>query len=174
MPNNEHERQEPIGPASPPHSGPRWRALLEARWRERLQEVTELSLAYHTVAGSAPGLDGQEDRQEQRLLGSAVSARRRLADTEEALARLTAGRFGLCEQCGAQIPTGLLGIVPETRYCPRCDGGPAPGRRHATVTSRTAGVGLGAGSRAAGHAGNRAGLAPLSDHPQVDLSEPGN
>jgi len=33
--------------------GPRWRALLEARWQDRLQKVTELSLAFHD-AGSRP------------------------------------------------------------------------------------------------------------------------
>jgi hypothetical protein len=29
---------------------PHWRALLEARWRARLYEVTRLSLAYHGAA----------------------------------------------------------------------------------------------------------------------------
>ena len=33
--------------------GPVWRALLEARWRDRVQEVTELSLAYHEAASAA-------------------------------------------------------------------------------------------------------------------------
>src|SRR5258707_4158556 len=31
-------------------SSPRLRAVLEARWRARLEEGTELSLAYHTAA----------------------------------------------------------------------------------------------------------------------------
>jgi hypothetical protein len=31
-------------------SGPRWRVILEARWRDRLQEVTGVSLAYHDAA----------------------------------------------------------------------------------------------------------------------------
>src|SRR5712675_1441999 len=68
--------------------GPRWRARLEARWQTHVQEVTELSLAYHV---------------------------------EAALARLAAGRFGSCEQCGSPIPAGLLTAAPQTRYCPRCD-----------------------------------------------------
>jgi hypothetical protein len=34
--------------------GPMWRALLEARWRARLQEVTELSLAYHEAVAAHP------------------------------------------------------------------------------------------------------------------------
>ena len=96
-------------------AAPRWRSLLEARWRTRLQEVTELSMAYHTAA--AGGLD---DRQARRLLRRAVAARQRLADTEEALGRVAAGTFGRCEQCGARIPGILLAAAPETRYCTRC------------------------------------------------------
>jgi hypothetical protein len=45
-----------------------------------------------------------------------------LADVEEALSRLSAGEYGRCEQCGAQIPDRLLATAPEIRYCPRCDG----------------------------------------------------
>src|ERR1700690_2156385 len=54
-------------------SGPRWRAILEARWRTRLQEVTELSLAYHAATADAAG--GIEGRHARRLLRGAVGAR---------------------------------------------------------------------------------------------------
>jgi RNA polymerase-binding transcription factor DksA len=121
--------------------GPRWRALLEARWQARLRELTELSLAYHVAvaaplsaasAGSAspdsasPGSASPAGRPEaQTLLRQTVTARRKLADVEEALSRLAAGQFGRCEQCGAQIPDGLLATAPEIRYCARCDGEPS-------------------------------------------------
>ncbi len=107
--------------------GPRWRALLEARWQARVREVTELSLAYHVAAAAIPGGtgDGAGQPEVQALLRRAVAARRQLADVEEALGRLAAGRFGSCEQCGSQIPDALLGAAPETRYCPRCDAEPA-------------------------------------------------
>jgi DnaK suppressor protein len=98
-------------------SGPHWRAILEARWRIRLQEVTELSVTYHATV-DAPG--GVEDRQARRLLRLATEARQRLADTEDALGRLAAGGFGWCEQCGAPIPDALLTAAPESRYCVRC------------------------------------------------------
>ena len=91
-----------------------WRAILEARWEARLREVTELSLAYHAAA--------EAERDAETLLRRAVRARRKLAEVEEALSRLTAGGFGRCEQCGSAIPAGLLAVIPETRYCPRCDG----------------------------------------------------
>jgi RNA polymerase-binding transcription factor DksA len=93
---------------------PQWRALLEARWEAQLRELTELSLAYHSAA------DTEQDA--ESLMRQAVRARRRLAEVEEALSRLTAGGFGRCEQCGSAIPAGLLAVIPETRYCPRCDG----------------------------------------------------
>lgn len=101
-------------------SGPRWRAVLEARWRDRLQEVTELSLAYHLAADTSGGV---EDKQARRLLRRAIAARRRLADTEEALGRLAAGGFGRCEQCGAVIAEVLLAAAPESRYCAVCAAG---------------------------------------------------
>jgi DnaK suppressor protein len=110
--------------------GPRWRALLEARWQARLEEVTELSLAYHGAAaadsdGHGHG-DGDGQQETQRLLRRTVAARRKLADVDEALGRLAAGNFGYCEDCGSAIPAGLLAVIPETRYCPRCDTEPAP------------------------------------------------
>jgi RNA polymerase-binding transcription factor DksA len=109
---------------------PHWRALLEARWQARLHEVTELSLAYHAAA--APDRHLAEGRPEmERLLRRTVAARRKLADVEEALARLASGGFGRCEQCRAVIPDELLTVVPETRYCPRCAEAASPRRRAA-------------------------------------------
>lgn len=116
---------------TPVLDGPQWRALLEARWRARLEELTELSLAYHTAAeGLGGGVDEPGQRETQALLRRAVGVRRKLEDVEEALSRLAAGRYGRCEQCRAEIPAGLLALIPETRYCPRCDAPPGQaGRR---------------------------------------------
>jgi hypothetical protein len=118
--------------------GPRWRGILEARWQAALREVTELSLAYHAAAdddgaagrGGGGGGDavgrGGGSAEARRLLCRTIEARRRLADVEEALGRLAARRFGRCEQCGAQIPLGLLALCPDRRYCPRCVAVDAP------------------------------------------------
>ena len=107
--------------------GPRWRARLEARWQAYVQEVTELSLAYHVAAAAACDDigDGAGRPEVASLLRRVAAARRKLADVEEALGRLAAGTFGSCEQCGSPIPAALLTAVPETRYCPRCDA-PSP------------------------------------------------
>jgi DnaK suppressor protein len=113
-----------LGPADP--GDPHWRVLLESRWRTRLLEVTELSVAYHDAA-AAPVTDHAPDGtaevgvgQLRGLLNRAVTARRALADTEEALVRLAAGAFGRCEHCTGPIPPARLTLEPEARYCPRC------------------------------------------------------
>jgi RNA polymerase-binding transcription factor DksA len=125
-----------VAPIWPAGTGARhWRTLLEARWQARLQEVTELSLAYHGAAARPDGCGDVPGQQQADLLRRTVAARRQLADVEEALGRLTAGTFGACEECGSAIPAGLLAVIPEARYCPRCDAGPgsapAPAQRHA-------------------------------------------
>ena len=71
---------------------PQWRALLEARWQARLRELTELALAYHT-ADAERGAQGRAQQDTQTLLRRAVGARRKLADVEEALGRLTRRRL---------------------------------------------------------------------------------
>jgi len=111
--------------------GPVWRTLLEAQWRDQLQQVTELSLAYHeaasaaaAAAAAAPAGAAQAgrpgERKVRKLLRRTVTARRALADTEEALGRLASGRYGLCEGCTAAIPARLLAAAPDARYCSRC------------------------------------------------------
>jgi hypothetical protein len=81
--------------ATPPVlDGPQWRALLEARWQARLTELTELSLAYHAAAEAI--VDAWVDDSAQRE----------------------------AQQCESAIPAGLLALIPEARYCPRCDAEP--------------------------------------------------
>ena len=47
--------------------GPRWRALLEARWQARLRELTELSLAYHVAIAALDDHIGQTRRERRSL-----------------------------------------------------------------------------------------------------------
>jgi len=140
MPRPAGGRAGPAEGAAGPAGGPRWRALLEARWRTRLQEVTELALAYHDAAATAVGRgtgSGHEARLRLRtLLRQTVASRRALADTEEALARLSAGNYGWCESCAGAISAQRLVITPETRYCARCAQEPraeAPAQRAPAV-----------------------------------------
>ena len=99
--------------------GARWRALREQRWKDRLQEVTELSLEFHE-AGTAVHEQRQPAGSLRQLMRRAVIARRGLADLDDALERLASGDYGRCERCSAAIPPDNLARVPEERYCPSC------------------------------------------------------
>jgi RNA polymerase-binding transcription factor DksA len=102
-------------------SGAYWRELLVSRWQAELAQVTELSLAFQQAADAGDAGTGfVAGRDVRRLEWRTVAARRALADTEEALGRLSAGRYGQCEQCAADIPADWLLRGPETRYCPGC------------------------------------------------------
>jgi DnaK suppressor protein len=104
-------------------SRPAWRGMLEARWQQRLSALTELSLAYHDATERSGGYrpDGRGGPREIRLLmREAAVARCALRDTEEALARLTDGSYGQCEQCSVSIPAAELLAEPEIRYCAKC------------------------------------------------------
>ncbi|MBX6765574.1 MAG: TraR/DksA C4-type zinc finger protein [Actinomadura rubrobrunea] len=46
---------------------------------------------------------------------------------EAALARLDAGAYGLCQDCGAQIPADRLEILPYARCCVPCRASAMPG-----------------------------------------------
>lgn len=131
-------------------SAPRWRAILEARWRVRLQELTELSMAYHAAAADDP-----EETRARRLLHRAVAARQRLAETEDGLGRLAAGVFGRCEQCGTLIAGVVLAAAPESRYCARCAGAAtdprATPRASDPLTTGTGPAGAGRMGAGAGH-----------------------
>src|ERR1700733_13885512 len=110
----------PALPTSPTLAAvPAWHSLLEERWQQRLSTLTELSLAYPNAAESrAPPAGAAGPARPQGLLREAPAARRALGETEDALARLSDGSFGRCEQCSRPIPTAELLAEPETRYCP--------------------------------------------------------
>ncbi len=118
----------PAAKARPAHPGTlsQWRALLELRWRQRLERVTEFSLAYHDAEEAAADVSSGRDarlaagQRAAAALHRAVAERRALAEIEAALARLAAGRFGWCEQCGSMIATARLTGMPQTRYCAAC------------------------------------------------------
>lgn len=43
-----------------------------------------------------------------------------LADVRAALQRLAEDRYGTCHLCRSPIDRGRLAIVPQARYCARC------------------------------------------------------
>ena len=85
-----------------PSALPKWRTLLALRWQERLEQVTELSLAYYGAEEDAADPDRDRParmaaRQEAaRIRRRTVAHRQALAEIEAALARVATGCFGWC------------------------------------------------------------------------------
>nr|BFE58508.1 TraR/DksA C4-type zinc finger protein [Dactylosporangium thailandense] len=55
-----------------------------------------------------------------QLTAVLAATRRRLADLDDALARLDAGTYGICERCGRPIPPERLLARPAARTCVVC------------------------------------------------------
>jgi len=56
----------------------------------------------------------------QQVVALLEQARARLADVEAALARRTAGSYGICESCGRPISAERLAARPAARTCIDC------------------------------------------------------
>jgi DnaK suppressor protein len=46
--------------------------------------------------------------------------RRELLAIEKALSKMSTGEFGICEDCGDDIPSKRLMVLPEARLCAGC------------------------------------------------------
>nr|WP_203635129.1 TraR/DksA C4-type zinc finger protein [Streptomyces sp. SID10815] len=83
--------------------------------QEQLQQIT-------TAVTARPDdpLRQQVAAQAEVRIALAASARMVLADVEAALARLADGSYGACHLCRRPIARERLEIVPQARYCARC------------------------------------------------------
>jgi RNA polymerase-binding transcription factor DksA len=43
-----------------------------------------------------------------------------MTEIAEALGRIDAGTYGVCENCGKKVPEGRLEVIPYTRFCVKC------------------------------------------------------
>jgi RNA polymerase-binding protein DksA len=59
----------------------------------------------------------------EQLAALREQARRHLSEVEAALARLAAGRYGTCAECGEEIAAERLAARPAAATCIRCAAG---------------------------------------------------
>lgn len=55
-----------------------------------------------------------------QLTALLAAARDRIAEVDDALARLDSGTYGVCERCGRRIPADRLAARPFARCCVSC------------------------------------------------------
>ncbi|MFD5482509.1 TraR/DksA family transcriptional regulator [Streptomyces hawaiiensis] len=96
-------------------------ALRENLHEQRLFRQEQLRLL------AAPVTSRTEDRLRQRAAAQvevrvtlAASARMVLTDVEAALTRMNEGSYGTCHLCRRPVQRERLMIVPQARYCARC------------------------------------------------------
>lgn len=71
-------------------------------------------------AGDDQADAGNKAFEREQELSIAQGIQARLDQVELALARLDAGTYGICEQCGNVIPTARLEAFPSVTLCVRC------------------------------------------------------
>jgi RNA polymerase-binding transcription factor DksA len=88
------------------------RSALQAQFESHVEELTRLSRH-----AADPAIDGVDPYTVTVLLDS---TRQSLADTTEALKRMTDGTYGVCQACRRTIPVERLEILPHAGFCVPC------------------------------------------------------
>lgn len=84
----------------------------------RQDQLQQISAAATSRADAV--LQRQAASQVEVRVKLAASARMVLADVEAALARMDEGSYGTCHLCRRPVERERLLIVPQARYCARC------------------------------------------------------
>ena len=96
-------------------------ALRENLHEQRLFRQEQLQqLAGPVTSRTEDRLQQQAASQIEVHIKLAASARMVLADVEAALKRMDDGAYGICHLCRRPIDRERLMIVPQARYCVRC------------------------------------------------------
>ena len=110
--------------------------LLRTMLEERLQ--THTNCLTQLTVGGAPGDSTDHDDDTDDAL--AAAARRGIANTTQALRRMSQGTYGVCEACGKDIPLGRLRNLPHARFCVPCQRRAAQRRSAPLCTAHSRGT----------------------------------
>lgn len=92
------------------------RAELEESARRTIRDSSG-DLSAYAFHMADLGTDAME-REQNLMLAAAIS--RTLDDIEEALRKIRAGEYGICETCGEAINSKRLDALPYARFCLGC------------------------------------------------------
>ena len=98
------------------------RATLEELWRQKVDQIVVLSIAYHDdlPSGSAADTVPTPPTTNARLMRRMLRAHADLALIEDAIDRIKAGTYGICGSCEQPIAADWLTAMPYARDCPAC------------------------------------------------------
>jgi len=100
------------------------KAILLKMKEETLKEINKSMKSTSDLPTGEPSGDiyDQASSERDRELGLLLNDRERekLKNIDEALLRIEEGEYGICEECGCEIPLGRLKVMPFAHYCVRC------------------------------------------------------
>ena len=87
-----------------------------------IQEELKVSKDYTDMGHDAGDVEEVQEEAEGMAtnLGMKATMKERLEEIENALNKIRAGKYGICEKCGKKIGDNLLSVDPESRYCQKC------------------------------------------------------
>ena len=99
--------------------------------REKLlKRRDELNRRIHEITDNVRHTDGPlpsdfseqaVEREEEEVLDALGEAgRRELSQINRTLARIDAGEYGICAECGVEIPEARLEVLPHSEFCVSC------------------------------------------------------
>ncbi|MHC4542086.1 MAG: TraR/DksA family transcriptional regulator [Planctomycetota bacterium] len=105
----------------------KFEAMLLAKRNEILGNVTSMeSEALRRERSDLSNLPihmadlGTDNYEIENIIGLMSSERKMLSEIDEALNRIEAGTYGICEGNGEPIPKARLNAIPWARYCVAC------------------------------------------------------
>jgi RNA polymerase-binding transcription factor len=125
-------------------AGERIQALREILRRERGVEYARIRQlrrdeADDAVPGPSDDLDIARSQLDTELHVSLIErSEEQLKAIDDAESRLDQGLYGVCEQCGVDIPLQRLGALPFTVCCVDCQGKRETGRERGTIPAAEA------------------------------------
>lgn len=105
----------------------RLRSLLEGKKKALLadlrkameeQRTAHARLSFELAQDDGDKSVGEHERHVQSAVQSLTA--KQLDDIEHALKKLQDGTYGLCEECGCEIPVKRLDALPFAAYCVSC------------------------------------------------------
>lgn len=105
------------------------RTLLEVLQREASERTAALASALRELTHDRTGQSDDDEHDPEgvplsaewsRLSGLLDGARDEQRQVDDALARMDAGTYGVCANCGRRIPVARLRVRPFAEYCVPC------------------------------------------------------
>jgi len=88
--------------------------MLEEQYTVDIARLTQLRV--HAALPQHAGYDART------LDLQIASVQQRIAETAQALRRMSEGSYGLCADCHRPIPLGRLRVAPQATHCTLCQG----------------------------------------------------